>query len=166
MRNMILFTALALFLFGCCACSTKTVQENGEFAIFLPVNITHIDQMDQADFYTMELKNEPIITVYDIIEYNSGTHEIELTNSSIKEINLLGHGQPFVVCVGQERIYGGAFWNPTSSYIWGGITINLPLDDNTHFIRIDNILFSGGEDPRSDPRISESLEKAGKLKSP
>jgi hypothetical protein len=78
-------------------------------------------------------------------------------------------GKSFVVCVDKGAIYWGAFWTPISSQSFNGVTIWVPLfsqQENTIKIELGypSESYYQGEDPRSNPIIMESLEKAGKLK--
>lgn len=78
-------------------------------------------------------------------------------------------GVPFVVCVGDERIYGGAFWVSWSSMSFQGIVIDtLFAKMDGHPIRIqlgypESPERFEGKDLRSDPRILWSLTGSGKL---
>ncbi|MDH4209321.1 MAG: hypothetical protein OEV76_10635, partial [Anaerolineae bacterium] len=77
-------------------------------------------------------------------------------------------GIPFVVCVGTDRIYAGAFMTPASSISFDGVVILEPFDVERHVISIalgypSPEAFTG-KDPRSDLRVSESLQALGVLK--
>ena len=77
-------------------------------------------------------------------------------------------GMPFVVSVGGDPVYGGAFWTPASSLIFDGVTIMEPFAQGSTTIRLElgypSTEFVSGIDPRSDARIMEALETAGKLR--
>jgi hypothetical protein len=79
-------------------------------------------------------------------------------------------GIPFVVCVGRERIYAGAFWTPVSSLSFDGVVILQPFATDETTIQISlgypAASFFAGQDPRSDPRVMQALTAAGKLKWP
>ena len=77
-------------------------------------------------------------------------------------------GIPFVVCVGEQPIYAGAFWTPLSSLSFDGVVIMQPFDTDGTTIRIV-LGYPGqdaftGSDPRADDRVMKALEAAGKLK--
>ena len=77
-------------------------------------------------------------------------------------------GIPFVVCVGEERIYSGGFWTPLSSLAYDGVIIMQPWDTNQTTIYI-SLGYPAPEaftrnDPRADPRVMDALEQANKLK--
>ena len=107
-----------------------------------------------------------------MISYTKDTHEIELTAKAYERVMQLEaptSGKSFVVCVDKGPIYWGAFWTPMSSQSFDGVTIWVPsLTPKTNFIKLElgypSESFYQGEDPRSNPVILESLEKAGKLK--
>jgi hypothetical protein len=106
----------------------------------------------------------------DILSYTRTTHEIQLTESGYQKINQLSfptNGIPFVVCIDDEPVYLGAFWPLYSSLSYDGVVIIAPVMKN----RIIQIALGypgefdfTGDDPRSNPRLMEVLESAGKLK--
>jgi hypothetical protein len=74
-----------------------------------------------------------------------------------------------VVCVDDSPVYWGAFWTPVSSQSFQGVTIWVPsTSQKDNVIQLElgypNPSFYKGEDPRSEKRIKDVLEKAGKLK--
>jgi hypothetical protein len=127
-----------------------------------------------ADLNRLELEPAPYLSLDDIVAYTWATHEIELTETARERVAQLEvpvtMGVPFVVCVGTERIYPGAFWVSYSSVSYDGIVVDtLPAQAGSPLVRFQlgypgsPELFSG-EDPRSDPRIQQSLRNAGKLR--
>ena len=127
-----------------------------------------------VDLNEIELQEEPLLSGDDIIKYSKDTHEIEITVEAYERIQQLYSppvevgGIPFVVCVGRDPVYAGAFWTPVSSLSFDGVVICQPHYSDKHIIKIGlgyptSEAFTG-KDPRSDPRILESLEAAGKLK--
>ena len=132
------------------------------------------DQFQAADLYDLELMDQPVISTADIISYTQATHTIQLKQDAyqrIQDLFLLPvdvDGMPFVVSVGGEPVYGGAFWTPASSLIFDGVTIMEPFASDTTIIRLElgypSTDVVSGVDPRSDARIMETLEAAGKLR--
>ena len=131
-------------------------------------------ELSKVDLNDLELQEEPILSVDDIITYSKNTHEIEVAAEAYERIQQLYslpvevRGMPFVVCVGRDPVYAGAFWTLASSLIFDGVVICQPFDRDEQVIRIElgyptSEAFRG-EDPRSDSRILQSLEAAGKLK--
>jgi len=147
----------------------------GGFAIYLVDQAITAQEMLQADLGELRLEEAPIISLDDIVAYDPATHEIQLTDSAYGKIGGLAvpvQGVPFVVCVGRERIYGGAFWASYSSLSYEGIVIDtLPAmtDDPDRTLRIElgypeSLELFVGEDLRSHPRIVESLAAANRLR--
>jgi hypothetical protein len=118
-----------------------------------------------------EIEEKPYLSLEDIISYNRQTHEIELTTGAIDRLRSLEKtvsGKPFVVCVNRQEIYWGAFWTPLSSMSFDGVTIRKLMSPEQHSIQLELgyplSSFFRGVDPRSDPKIIQSLERDGKLK--
>lgn len=144
------------------------------FSIYLLSDEVPATELSIVDLSDLHLQEEPILSIDDIIAYSRETHEIELTAEGYERIQQVFalpvrvSGMPFVVCVGADRIYAGAFWTPASSISFDGVVICEPYDRERRVIRIGLGYPSPeaftGEDPRSDPRVLQSLEAVGKLK--
>jgi hypothetical protein len=149
-------------------------RRSGGFAIYLVDEAITAHEMLQVDVGALGLEETPIISFYDVVAYDAATHEIQLADSAYERLGALEvpvQGLPFVVCAGSERIYGGAFWVSYSSLSYEGVVIDIfpaMADDPGRTLRIQlgypqsPELFVG-EDPRSHPRIIESLEAVNKL---
>ncbi len=159
---------LALILVGC------TPSKAGSFSIYLLANEVPATELSTVDLTELELQKEPILSMDDIVAYSKDTHEIEVTAEAYERIQRLYslpvevRGMPFVVCVGRDPVYAGAFWTPLSSLSFDGVVIMQPFDTDRRVIKIE-LGYPGweaftGKDPRSDQRIMRSLEAAGKLK--
>jgi hypothetical protein len=159
---------LALILMGC------TPSEADGFSIYLLADEIPTSELSKVDLDALELQEEPLLSIDDVITYSKGTHEIEVTAEAYERIQQLYSlpvkvdGIPFVVCMGRDPVYAGAFWTPVSSLSFDGVVICEPFDRDEHVIKIGlgyptSAAFRG-DDPRSDPRILQSLEAAGKLK--
>lgn len=166
--SLLLITVLALVISGCQ--STK----NDNFAIYLLTEDISATELSQIDMSQLALKSEPIISSNDIVSYDKAGHIIELTQTALTRIQKIFpmpvkvNGMPFVVCVGKERIYAGAFWTPVSSLSFDGVVIMQPIDAKDTTIQISlgypvPQIFTG-DDPRADPRIIKALEGDKKLK--
>jgi hypothetical protein len=169
-RNGRLAFAL-LIVFAVMACQPP---EPAGVSIHLLADDVPASELSSWDLAEIQLQEEPIVSSADIVSYSEGTHEIELTAEAYARIQqLFGlpvrvSGLPFVVSVGDERIYAGAFWTPASSLSFDGLVILQPFDPDRRLIRIalgypSPQAFSG-RDPRPDERILRSLQAAGKLK--
>lgn len=145
-------------------------DDTGQFAIYLVVGEMSYYQAHTTGLSKLSLAASPVIATDDIVVYHRDTHEIELTVAAFERIEKLDvpvSGLPFVVCVGDIRVYDGAFWVALSSQSSSGVVIMKPLESNPRSIRIQ-LGYPGdsdfqGKDPRSDERIMRALEKSGKL---
>ena len=156
-----------------CARATPSADTTGGFSIYLVTDPVSGQEAMDLDLGQLELEELPILSGDDIEAYDWGTHEIALTDPARERTASLDvpvtTGVPFVVCVGDERIYSGAFWVSWSSASFHGIVIDaLYASVDNHPIRIqpgypESPEFFEGEDRRSDPRILQSLSQAGKL---
>ncbi len=168
MKKAIVSTLILLMLMIPLVAGGCSSQEG--FAIYLTKDDIPISQMEKLSH--VEIADEPVITIDDIISYTGDTHEIELTASAYERVMGLQvptSGKSFVVCLDKGPLYWGAFWAPYSSQSFDGVTIWVPAifeQENTIKIELGypSPSFHQGEDPRSNPEIMESLEKAGKLK--
>lgn len=163
----VLFLTTAVLL-GC------TRSEPRGFSVHLLASDMPATELSTADLNDLDLQEEAIISIEDIIVYSWKTHEIEIAATAYQRIEQLFslpvevRGMPFVVCVGSDRIYAGGFWTPASSLSFDGVIILQPSDPDRHVIRIalgypTPEAFTG-KDPRSDRRVLQSLESAGKLR--
>jgi hypothetical protein len=117
------------------------------------------------------LSDFPVISSQDIVTYNAQTHELKLTEAAFERISKLDipvSGKSFIVCVNRQPVYWGAFWTPVSSISFNGVTIWKPIDPlTTPIITLElgypSPSFYGGNDPRNQPDILKSLQRAGKL---
>ena len=166
--------ALSLMLFSVLVVTSCAPKEAGGFAIYLLEGDTPATEVLGMDIEELILEDEPILSAEDIVIYDRDSHTMELTKEGYSRIQDLFtlpvnvSGIPFVVCVGSQRIYTGAFWTPASSLIYDGVLIMHPMDDAKRIIQLSlgypvSDVFSG-KDPRGDSRIMESLEGEGKLK--
>jgi hypothetical protein len=146
-----------------------TTTKGEGFAIYLTGEDIPPAQMEALSH--VEIADQPVISVKDIITYNAQTHEIKLIASAYERICNLEvpmEGKSFLVCVDKAPIYWGAFWAPISSMSFDGVTIWKPFgSQETTVIALElgypSESFYGGEDPRNNEEVMESLEQAGKL---
>ncbi len=170
MRKLAWISAALLLLIapGMAGCGAQNPASGG-FAIYMHHDDVRASDMASSSHY--ELANSPVISLYDIISYAKDTHEIELTARAYTRITepiIQLSGKVFVVCVDKKPIYWGAFWSPFSSQSFDGVTIWVPAMEQGNVIRLrlgyPSPDYYQGKDPRSNPEIIQSLEKAGKLK--
>jgi hypothetical protein len=163
-----LLLILLLCLAGCRA------EPEDDFAIYLVKGqLSGVDTLGKsAD--QLALEDQPLLTSRDIVGYDPSLHEIELNNEAYHRIQAVfptpvkTDGIPFVVAIGKEPLYAGAFWTPLSSLSFDGVVILQPMDPSGNAIRIE-LGYPGpeaftGSDPRADPRILHSLKRDGKVK--
>ncbi|HEX9897455.1 MAG TPA: hypothetical protein VGA85_07365 [Dehalococcoidales bacterium] len=139
------------------------------FAIYLTKEDIPPGQMEALSH--VAIAEQPIISIGDIITYNAQTHEIKLTASAFDRISSLEvpvEGKSFMVCVDKKPIYCGAFWTPISSISFDGVTIWKPFNSQeSKVIALElgypSASFYGGEDPRNNAEVMESLKQADKL---
>ena len=165
---MFLIALLGVALSGC-----QSVDEN-TFAIYLLSQDVPTAKLSQTDINELRLEDKPIISSDDIVSYDKTSHTLELTRAASRRLQqsfptpVKVNGIPFVVCVGDERIYTGAFWTLLSSLSYNGVVILQPLNSTATTIQI-TLGYPGsdaftGIDPRADPRIMKALEQSKKVK--
>jgi hypothetical protein len=160
---LLLMVTINLFTLGC------NIFKSEGFSIYLTKDDIPPSKMEALSH--IELDERPIITMDDVVAYYARTHEIALTADAFDRIANLEvpvQGRSFMVCVGKTPIYWGAFWTPISSISFDGVTIWKPLtSQGTKIIRLElgypSSSFYGGEDPRNNTKVLNSLKKAGKL---
>ena len=151
-------------------CTQSTNNQNGEneFGIYLLLDksIT-TSEAKTINLGLLKLQTEPIICLDDIISYDWSTHTIDLQTEaferfkSLDTMNVSTYGLPFLVLVGNERIYLGNIYPMYSSlYHFDLPTINVaPFIDMKIEKPLDEF-----EDTRTDSRIFEVLKNNNKLK--
>jgi hypothetical protein len=171
MRKIIHAVLLGILLLAGAGCRPET---QGEFAIYLIKGDFPSNQLAITGLYALQLQDQPLLTSQDILAYYQDTHQMDLTPEADQRVqNLFSNqvkvdGIPFVVVVGSERIYAGAFWTPASSLSFDGVVIMQPLDPSQHTIGLSlgypsRAAFTGA-DPRGDSRVLQALRDEGKLK--
>jgi hypothetical protein len=163
MLTFAVILSIPLMFGGCSA------QNHEGFAIYLTKNDVPPSQMEALSY--VEIAEQPIISIKDIITYNSRTHEIKLSDEAfgrIANLEVPVRGKSFLVCVDKAPVYWGAFWTPISSIAFDGVTIWKPLGiSNTKIVTLElgypSLSFYDGQDPRNKAEILKSLEQAGKL---
>lgn len=149
-------------------------EKSGDFAIYLTTGEISSQQLEITGLYALPLQPQPLLTDQDILAYHPDSHHMDLTPDGYQKVqNLFSglvdvSGVPFVVLVGSQRIYSGAFWSPLSSLSFDGVVVMQPLERPSHTIGFSlgypsRTAFTG-VDPRADPRILEALKASGKMK--
>lgn len=145
------------------------LPQDAEFAITLVADgVTPAEVLAMADLGAIPLETKPLLAGVDFASYDAETHAFTLTTEAearLLVIDLPVSGRAFVVTVGDERIYTGAFWTPLSSLSYDGVVIMLvggfgPIgEDGVYRIELGypGPGFYTGPDPRSDPRIIDAV---------
>lgn len=144
-------------------------KENfNEWAIYLLADPSLTSyQIRETPLAALQPAPTPFITIQDLRAYYWKTHQMDFTPEMEAALDTLTikrgtvHGLPFVVMVGDERIYAGAFWWAYSSLA--------PCCPNILLIgpkrwQISLPPLHEGADPRTDERIYWSLLAAGVIK--
>jgi len=168
-KNLSISLALCclLVLPGCRGVDDDSERFN-EWAIYLLADPSLTSyQIRETPVAQLQLASSPFITIRDLNAYYWKTHQMEFTpgmEATLDSLTRKGgsvYGLPFVVVVGEERIYAGAFW-----WAYSSLT---PCCPNILLIGPKRMQISlpplhQGADPRSDQRIYWSLMAAGLLK--
>lgn len=171
----LLALCLTVFLLGSSVgCRGTTIPSPGEmerrqFAIFLLDEGTTPHEAAGMPLASLPRRPEPVISESEIVAYDAVNHQMQLTRPArdrINELPIPTNGLPFVVCLGEQNMYWGAFWTPFSSLSFDGVVI-LPLMGGEESILIQlgypGSDFFRGDDPRSMSEIIQSLSAAGLL---
>ncbi|MBI3112581.1 MAG: hypothetical protein HYZ01_13525 [Ignavibacteriales bacterium] len=149
------------------ACDSGIDSAQGpRFAIYRlkDTNLTASQIWDQP-LDNLVLADNPFIGVNDLRSYKWQTHEFTVTaavDSQLAQLRRTGPvgGIPFVVTVGNERIYLGAFWYAYSSMIAQVPYIDIILDPH-RICKCQSVLVQ--DDKRNDVRIYRALKQVGIL---
>jgi len=168
-RFFLLSALILLPLVGCSTATLTPVYEEG-FAIYLLAE--NISPQLPADPNLIEIAQHPLLSSKDIVSYTGATHEIEMTQKGYEAIAALYlpvTGVSFAVCVNHQPIYAGSFWPGYSSLSFDGIVIDPIFATMEHPVIQIQLGYPGSDffdqvDPRSDLRILQALENAGKLR--
>jgi len=168
--RIFLITALVLLPLVSCSSATMTPSSSEGFAIYLLAE--NISPQVPTELDLVKLAQHPILSSDEIISYSATTHEIEMTQKGYEAIAALSlpvTGLSFMVCVDHEPIYAGSFWPGYSSLSFDGIVIDPILASPEHPTVHIQLGYPGTDfypavDPRSDLKILQALEDAGKLR--
>jgi len=162
-------TSLLLFIlvlaFGCEDLSTdQAPTESWAIYRLRDESITVYDASRQP-LGTLVLADEAFMTVTDISAYHWSSHtfvpspRIENQLAAMRDSHGSLSGIPFVVKVGYDRIYMGAFW-----YAYSSLAPTFPhIDLISHPHQIQPSWKSGDPDLRDDIKIYNALRRAGVL---
>jgi len=165
-----IFSSLFLtsfFFFISCEDSGTEVVKVDNFAIYRLSDTTMLTSTARTiPLDSLTLASSPFITSSALTAYYWTTHSfvpVPALDTALKRMSTSGgsvYGSPFVVTVGDERIYLGSFWWAYSSLMPSVPYIEL-ITPGPYAINAPPL--SSGSDPREDPRIRASLRAAGIL---
>ena len=171
--------SIALAMASSCKRSAEE-KDIGEFAIYLVADTTlTVGEAEKMNLNALMLEENPFLTANDITEYSWSEHVVAVTPEVTSRLVEMGmkyvrardpEAPPlrsgdllFVVTVGKERIYLGAFWPTVKSVLPGIRHVFIPVLPHRKSFRIDLLGIPDLEDKRSDERIHRSLDSAGLL---
>ncbi|MFP4343748.1 MAG: hypothetical protein ACLFU8_03545 [Anaerolineales bacterium] len=148
----------------------KSEDGTGELAIYLTTEeVAPADLLGEVDLAALPHAPYPLITQDDILAYDVTSHTFTLRPEVAADLSLAEipvSGLPFVLYVGEEPIYAGAFWTPLSSLSFDGVVIEpwLPGGENAFHVTLGypGPDFFEGEDPRADPRLLAAISELEK----
>ncbi len=165
MKNL-LFVSISLFLFSCDHSTSDDKSMTGMFALYLLQDSTITAQSAfSQSIDSLALADSTFISANELKSYIWESHSFELKDQRRTEYEqfFLSHGKtsgvPFVVTVGNDRIYLGTFWWAYSSSMPPACAVIAVNDLFPYRIQLAN----GAIDKRSDARIFNSLKKSGVL---
>ncbi len=167
MRSILALALTALLAVLSCKDSGTTHSPVGSFAIYrlLDTTITTVTALG-IPVDSLVLAYEPTISATDLRAYYWASHTFVPRPALQSALEQMAHlpgkqlGVPFVVTVGEQRIYLGSFYWAYSSYLPTVPRIEL-LTTGSYVIAAPPL--SSDPDRRGDPRIRESLKEAGIL---
>lgn len=150
----------------------KEDKSKDEFKLYLLPESVKPAELAKLDIKKIKPKDKPFLSTEDIWSYLKDTHEIALNYTAggrLKNLKVPVSGRSFIVFVGNEPIYTGAFWTGFSSVSFRGVAVdvaNLKGDFPVIKLELDYPPLAPknvGFDPRGDARIFRTFEKAGRL---
>ncbi|MGD8777446.1 MAG: hypothetical protein PVH88_00610 [Ignavibacteria bacterium] len=172
MKKLSFILLLLCFLQSCCENNTESNGGANRVSFYL-LKDDKVVATDAAKskIESLELSEQPIFSSDEISYYNWGNHSFAIDSVSfekLKECSSLHEsvfGIPFIVTVGKERIYLGAFGYSFSSQapLFPHINITFISYSSSPVLRIENSWLDSEEDKREDKRILSALLKSGLL---
>ena len=162
----IVVISCSLLLLACAFPSSHLEFPEGSFSIYLlrDSTLTAHDAFSRP-IGSLALADSALLNVHDLNSYVWSTHAFTLTQNAraLYEHFLLAHGTtrgvPFVVTVGNDRIYVGTFWWGYSSSMPPACAVINAIAPLPYRIQLAN----GAIDKRGDSRVYLSLKLSGVL---
>ena len=144
----------------------NTNPSPSEFAIYcLKDSLITTAQAEKLPLDSLVLTSDPLLSERDITSYHWSTHIIDVKPRIDSILNAMGKwwyksaGVPFVVTVGNQRIYLGTFWWSYSSSLPPVTCIVVP----TSHPKLSYNSSCQQPDKRNDTRIHDVLVRENKL---
>lgn len=161
-----LFAFCALLLPSALHAQINTDFSSTEFEIYMLKNpLVTTAQAMNVPLNSLELSSQPFLSARDIKVYRWSAHEFDLHRrgdsvfQKMSAERTTSTGVPFVVVVGKQRIYLGAFWWTSSSSVPPLTYITMSTPNPC----ISPCPICRQPDMRSDQRIHDALFDAGVL---
>ncbi|MGO4696814.1 hypothetical protein AB4Z50_21270 [Paenibacillus sp. 2TAB26] len=164
-----LFVSLNIMLFLIMGCNSSNEESDvNEFSIYLVKELSTTDAMSK-ELNDLSLETIPVLTANEIRTYNWIEHEFIMKESISLVEKLEGKvpasGKPFVVVVGNDRIYLGSFWSNLSSLY--SHDIDIPKISSNWLKGSDKeiyqIRYGKIPDTRDNTKIFEALKGMDKI---
>ncbi|MBD3244049.1 MAG: hypothetical protein GF331_25885 [Chitinivibrionales bacterium] len=176
MRSWFLPSLVAVL--ACMQCDNGAPNDTPTNREGIRVFLTSVDRGAGSQLFdpdTVALPDTCVLDHGEIAWYDTGTHVLRLTfprNQLLERIGAVSvRGNPFVLCVDGQRVYGGWFWTSASSFSCDAIAIvSDPSDDSLHSNELPVRLGYPNEDTfagidlRAAPLVLETLAADGKLR--
>jgi len=163
-KLFVILKVMLLLIVGCNIDNNESVVN--EFSIYLVKDLSTTEAMSKK-LNDLPLETIPVLTDKEIRSYNWIEHEFIMKENISLEEELEGkvpeNGKPFVVVVGNERIYLGSFWFSASSQFYA---LDIPRITSLWLkgSDIDRYKIVGkNQDPRDDTKIFEALKGLKKV---
>lgn len=169
---MLMKFLFVVFIFGAVIQSSSAEAKAREFRLVLLPPKYRANQLQQIDIAKLRPNRKPLLDENDVLRYDADYHRLVLdyfAASRLRELRIPRTGLPFAVFAGDDAIYVGAFFAGYSMENFKGVAVDVaPLKNYP-----PSLLFeldypplapkNAAKDPRGDPRLLNSFEKAGKL---
>ena len=166
-RRVLVSSGLSLcttLVLGCSDPYASVVSD--DFSIYLAdpsYTVTHM-MNGELRLELLSIDASPILSLDDIISYTWGVHELEVTEAARERLSTVDLGRVFVVTALGDRMYMGAFWEPTSSVAYADVCISKgELQRDGTPVTLWSLVEAGDDDMRAKTKIRRVLEAAGKL---
>lgn len=165
---------IVLIIFACF--QTNFAQNKDGFALYLLPSNIRVEQLPKLDIKNLKPTGKPVFSAADIQFYLTDYHEISFQYQGadrLKNLKIPPEGLPFIVLVGDQPIYTGAFagskFRLQTSMIHirvddlGGDFPVLTIEGRQYAYTMTSAPDPPFADQRKDPRILQSLKDAGIL---